>query len=174
MDTLSATATLLLLALFLVLIFSLVASILSSAFPEEIKPAPLVIAPDWRLFGPRPISTDRYLVARHRPRESSRFTAWETLWSQPEPSAIRFLWNPGRRVTTAIFQLESQLSKAAKSNRPVTESAAYLALQDVAVAAMADGRDTGDVQFAILASNYSAGERVYRVVMRSEIIALES
>lgn len=172
MDALSTATTILLLTLFLVLILSLVASILSSVFPEEIKPAPLVIAPDWRLFGPRPISTDRYLVARRRPSGSSRFTAWETLWSQPEPSAIRFFWNPGRRVTTAIFQLESQLSRAAKSNGPVTESAAYLALQDVAVAAMAGHRDTGDLQFAILASDYSAGERVYRVVMRSEFIAI--
>ncbi|MGW7255702.1 hypothetical protein [Streptomyces sp. NPDC054834] len=172
MGALSATVAILLLIAFLVLILSLVASIISSAFPGKINPAPLTIAPDWRLFGPRPISTDRHLVARRRDRGSSHFTAWETLWSQQGPRPTRFLWNPDRRVTTALFQLESQLSKAARSNRAVTESAAYLALRDMTVAAMAGDGEDGDLQFAILASDYSAGEHAYRVVMRSEVIAM--
>jgi hypothetical protein len=169
-----------LLVLFLVLLVSLVLSVVSSAFPGKLNPAPLVIAPDWRLFGPRPISTDRHLVARRKEAAGDAYGPWENLWSQSDPRFIRCLWNPERRLSTAFYQVESQLSRAARSGRDVAESPPWLVLRDIALAAVAERAERagepagagGFMQFAVLSSTRSGSRVRFGVVMVSASVPL--
>lgn len=106
------------------------------------------LIPSFSFFAPNPARSDCHLVYRHV-LSTSDVTGWTEAFHW-QPTALRWLWNPDRRVEKAISDASSHLAQRKQADG-VQWSTAYLLLLNH-VSALPRPAGAVAVQFALLGS----------------------
>jgi hypothetical protein len=83
------------------------------------------VMPDWRFFAPKPVTGGRHVLI------SPNGSTWVEVWSAQPGRWWRVLWNPPRRSSAALYQIEAFIINDILAGRNILDSQGYAVLTNV-------------------------------------------
>ena len=138
----------------------------------------LRLLPRWHFFAPSPAVFDFHFAVRLFASEGQVTRDWKLISEVPRRTALATVWNPARRIRKMRADAIQSLMRTADSleddsQRLAVVSLPYLLLLNHACD-RSQGEDATFIQFAVLTADGFASEGVPRVIVRSELHAIDA